>query len=199
MATSVKDWRRQVEPHFAFLDDYGFRIEDRFASSSFWSTRIVYARDDHGIGVDRSVEFNRAEVALLRLVDGELPTPQVWVTGAAISSILLDNVLRARDPNRFGGPRQLVGLGRQDVDNQLRELAAALREVAEDFLSRRFAAMEAGEQVIRSQLEQSPQELTVWLPDDATQDDEHQALADARATSPPEVSVVVKRYKRRPT
>jgi len=59
--------------------------------------------------------------------------------------------------------------------------------------------MEAGEQVIRSQLEQSPQELTVWLPDDATQDDEHQALADARATSPPEVSVVVKRYKRRPT
>jgi hypothetical protein len=58
--------------------------------------------------------------------------------------------------------------------------------------------MEDGERVVRQALEEKPQELVVWLPEDATAEAEQRALEDAMATAPPEVTVSAKRYRRRP-
>jgi hypothetical protein len=120
----VEKWRRLVQPHFAFLGDYGFRLEERLAESSFWSTRVVYASGDKvAVVVRHSTEFNRSEVSLVRLAGGELPEAQVWVTDEPISCVLLDNVLKVRAPERYQEIQQLHGLGRQQLEEQLSKQA----------------------------------------------------------------------------
>jgi hypothetical protein len=196
MAVKVEKWRQQVDPYFGFLPSYGFRFEQRFCSSSFWTTRAAYAAGDRAVAVDRSVEFNRAEVVLLRLQDGEMPQPEVWVASTPLNIVRLDNVLEARAPGRLSEIQPLVGLGKRELREQLSAQSAALRDVAEDFLTGSFAALEDGEHAIRQRVDANPQELVVWLPADATSEDEHRAVEEARATAPTEVNVVAKRYSR---
>jgi hypothetical protein len=153
MSTSVEDWQSAVDPHFGFLNERGFQLNRRFASASVWATDLVYAAHDRAISVERSVEFNRAEVVLIRLYEGAMPDLQIRVTAEPVNRLLLDNVLQARDPQRYREIQQLGGLGEPELQRQLSELASALRDVAGDFLTGSFAAMDDGERVIRQRLE----------------------------------------------
>jgi hypothetical protein len=66
-------WRAQVTAHFSFLEaTYGFH----FASvdgASWWQTTVRYDSPTLAVRIDKSVEFERVEVWLIRLVDGQLP------------------------------------------------------------------------------------------------------------------------------
>jgi hypothetical protein len=189
---AAKAWERRVRAHFDFLLERGFRLDH--VEESFWATTAVYLSSTLGLEVTRSVEFSRVEITLLRLVDGRLPEPEVWVTDRPINRTLFDNVLEARAPSLV---EQLpTGLSKREVDAQLRRWAELLRSVAPEFLEGSDAAIAEAERVVRQRVANNPQELTVWLPSDATDAEERTAREKAERTTPDGVQVIVRRYKR---
>ena len=158
--------------------------------------RPRYLSSTLGLEVTRSVEFDRVEITLVRLVEGELPEYEVWVTDSPRNRVLFDNVLIARAPDVDEASRALSGLSRGDEEEQLRFWADALRSVAPDFLEGDDAPLREGEQVVRQRVAENPQELTIWLPSDASQEEEDRAREEAMQTAPPNVEVSVRRYHR---
>jgi hypothetical protein len=189
---AAKRWKASVKNHFDFLTDYGFRFDH--VEDEWWATTAVYLSAALGVEVTRSVEFDRVEINLLRLVERQAPEQEVWVTYRPINRVLLDNVLEARSCELLG--QIPTGLSRPVVDEQLRLYAELLRTVVPDFLKGSDAALVDGERVIRKRVSANPQEMTIWLPDDASEADEARARAEAERLNPPEVRVVVRRYAR---
>jgi hypothetical protein len=188
----AKRWERRVRPHFDFVIDRGLRLDH--VADGFWATSAVYLSAALGLEVTRSVEFDRVEIILIRLVDGQLPEPEVWVTDRPINRVLFDNVLVARAPDLVD--QVPTGLSRRAVEKQLRLWAELLRSIAPDFLAGNDAALVEAEQVIRQRVAENPQELTLWLPRDASEADEARAREEAERRNPPEVRIVVRRYRR---
>ena len=187
-----KQWGSLVKQHFDFLSNFGFRLD--YVDEKWWATTAVYLSDVLGVEVTRSVEFNRVELTLLRLVDAKPPEVEVWLSEHPLNRVLFDNILEARAPEQLRDlPR---GLSDEEVEQQLRCYAELLRTVVPDFLEGGDGAFFEGEAVIRKRAEANPQELTVWLPSDASEADEADARARAQRTTPPEVRIVVKRYSR---
>jgi hypothetical protein len=194
VARAAKAWERRVREHFDFLVEHGFRF-DRVEASS-WATTAFYLSPTLVLEMTRSVEFDRVEITLLRLVHGELPEYEVWVTDSPRNRVLFDNVLIARALELDEASRALKGLSSDEEDKQLRFWADALRSVAPDFLDGDDAALREGEQVVRQRVAENPQELTIWVPGDASQAEEDRAREEARQTAPPNVEVSVRRYRR---
>jgi hypothetical protein len=192
MERAAKAWERRVRGHFDFLVDHGFRFDH--VDHSFWATTAIYASSALALEVTRSVEFSRVELTLLRLVDGQLPEAEIWVTDRPINRTLFDNVLAARAPNLTEEVR--TGLSKREVETQLRLWADLLRSVAPDFLEGSDAAIVEAGCVVRQRVAENPQELTVWLPSDATDADARRAKEEAVRTAPGSVQVTVRRYKR---
>ncbi len=194
VARAAKAWERRVREHFDFLVEHGFRFDHVQASS--WATTALYLSPALGLEVTRSVEFDRVELELIRLVEGKLPEHEVWVTDSTLNRVLFDNVLIARAPELDEASRTLKGLSSEDEVKQLRFWADALRSVAPDFLDGDDAPLRDGEQVVRQRVADNPQELTIWLPSDASQEEEDRAHDEARRTAPPNVEISVRRYRR---
>lgn len=194
VARAAKAWERRVREHFDFLVEHGFRFDHVEASP--WATTALYLSPTLGLEVTRSVEFDRVELELLRLVAGELPEYDVWVTDSPRNRVLFDNVLIARAPELDEASRALSGLSSEDEQKQLRFWADALRSVAPDFLDGDDAPLREGEQVVRQRVAENPQELTIWLPGDASEEDENRAREEARQTAPSNVEISVRRYRR---
>jgi len=189
---SAKAWERGVRAHFDFLLDSAFRFDH--VDHGVWATSAAYVSSSLGVEVTRSTEFRRVEITLLRLVDGQLPEPEIWVTDRPINRTLFDNVLLARAPNLL--EQVPTGLSEREVDGQLRLWAELLRSVAPDFLEGDDAAIVEAEQVVRQRVAENPQELTIWLPSDASDTDEAKAREKAERTTPDEVRIIVRRYAR---
>jgi hypothetical protein len=185
-------WESLVHRHFGFLSEFGFRLDH--VDEKWWATSAVYLSDVLGVEVTRSVEFRRVELTLMRLVDAKPPEVEVWLGETRLNRVLFDNVLEARAPEQL---RSLAsGLSDDEVEEQLRHYGELVRMVVPDFLKGSDAALLEGEAVIRKRVDTNPQELTVWLPSDASEAEEANARAKAERTTPPEVRVVVKRYSR---
>lgn len=193
MARAAKAWERQVREHFDFLVAHGFRLDH--VEAEWWATTAVYLSPTLGLEVTRSTEFDRVEITLLRLEGGEIPEYDVWVSESQLNRVLFDNVLIARAPELDEESRTLKGLSSKDVKRQLRFWADALRSVAPDFLEGDDSSLRDGERVIRQRVAENPQELTIWLPSDASQEEAVRARAEARQTAPPNVEITVKRYR----
>jgi hypothetical protein len=194
VARAAKAWERRVREHFDFLVEHGFRFDHVEASS--WATTALYLSPTLGLEVTRSVEFDRVELELIRLVGGELPEYEVWITDSPRNRVLFDNVLIARAPELDEASLALGGLSKEAEEMQLRFWADALRSVAHDFLDGDDAPLRDGEQVVRQRVAENPQELTIWLPSDASQEEEDRARDKAKQTAPPNVEVSVRRYRR---
>lgn len=192
MIRAAKRWEAWVKKYFDFLTDYGFRFDH--VDEKWWATTAVFRSSTLGIEVARSVEFDRVEINLLRLVEGQAPEQEVWVSDRPINRILFDNVLEARGSDFLDQIRS--GLSRPVIEDQLRLYAELLRTVVPDFLQGSDAALIEAERIIRERVAANPQQVTIWLPSDASDDDEARARAEAEQVNPPEVEVVVRRYKR---
>jgi hypothetical protein len=188
----AKRWEAQVRSHFAFLREYGFRFDH--VEENWWAMSAIFLSDALGVEVTRSVEFDRVETTLMRLVRSEAPEVEVWVTDQPVNRVLFDNVLEARAPDVLA--RLPSGLSKGAVEEQLGLYADLLRTVAPDFLQGNDSALLEGEGVIRARVAANPQQVTIWLPSDASEADEARARAEAERTNPPEVQVVVRRYAR---
>jgi hypothetical protein len=157
---AAKRWKASVKKHFDFLTDYGFRFDH--VEDKWWATTAVYLSAALGVEVTRSVEFDRLEISLLRLVEGQAPEVEVWVTDRPLNRVLFDNVLEARGSDLLG--QIPTGLSQRVVEEQLRLDAELLRTLVGDFLKGSDAALLEGERVIRERVSTNPQEVTIWLP-----------------------------------
>jgi len=194
VARAAKAWERQVREHFDFLVEHGFRYDH--VEEKWWAITARYLSPTLGVEITRSVEFDRVEISLLRLVDGKLPGYEIWITESPPNRVLFDNVLIARAPEVDEASRALGGLSRDAVEKQLLFWADALRSVAPDFLAGDDAPLRDGERVIRQRVADNPQELTIWLPGEASQEEEDRAREEARKTAPSNVEISVRRYRR---
>jgi hypothetical protein len=192
MGREAKRWERRVRKHFDFLLDHGFAfggVDD----STFWETGATYLGGRVGIEIADSRETNRVEIDLIRLHDGRLPEPQTWLTDEPINRTLLDNVIEAR---RHPSLNQLPALPSRRVDEQLETWARLLKEVAPELMLDDDAPIADAEAVVRQRFAEHPQEMVVWLPHDASDERERDALTDAQRRAPKGVTVHVRRYDR---
>lgn len=195
MGTQAKKWQRAVSDHFDFLVERGFgRVETD--DSSFWSVWVQYRSETAAIRVAKSNEDRRCGVQLIRLVDGDVPAYPIWITGDRIDWTLLDNVVEVRRPDLLADVGAQHGLKPAELDEQLRFWAQVLREVAPDFLNGDFAPLDEAGDLIRRRVDQEPQQVRVWIPDNAPEGAEREAEVSARATLPRGVGVSVRRYWR---
>lgn len=130
-AYPVDRWMAQVAPVFGFLREHGF---DKIDTGGEWpATWVRYLSDVAAVEVIRSVEFDRVEVELIELIDGQVSTDLDVRDASAIHRVLLDMVALVRLPGVFeaeGGR----GLEESDIEPQLIWWADTLRSVAPEFL-----------------------------------------------------------------
>jgi hypothetical protein len=195
VSAAADGWLKQVERHFQFLEDHGYRLV-REDDESPWETVVVYESSANAVLVKRSVEFGRVEVELATLDEaGELAPVEVWVSASPSRRALLDNVLAARDPSR-GRWKRLKGLGRTATTRSLRFWASALSEVCPDFLNGSDACLAEAHAAVWARVQNKPQVVKVHLPSTATAAEEAAAVAEARAETPEHVEIELLRYRR---
>lgn len=155
---AAAEWLQRVDPHFSFLEAVGFD-EVTADDSSWWATWVRYTSDLSVVRVDRSIEFNRAEVHLIRLRDGLMARYPVRITSDEVSWTLLDNVVQARQPELYKSVPALKGLADKDVEHQLMFWASALKSVAPEFLEGDFSAFADADAVIRERARRRGQQV----------------------------------------
>lgn len=193
MGPSARRWRQLAALHFGFLEGHGFRLSATDDSST-WETWVQYTSAISAVRVTRSNEFVRAEVHLIRLVAGQVPAYPIWITSEPVNWALLDNVLQARSPELL--QRVTGGLSDPELDRQLAFWASALVTAAPEFLDGDLTAISEVESIVRQRVRQHPQQVTVWIPDDADPASIAHQVQATKASVPPEVSVVTARYER---
>lgn len=100
---AAKRWEAVVKRHFDFLTGYGFRFDH--VEDKWWATTAVYLSAALGVEVTRSVEFDRVEITLLRLVEGQAPGPEVWVTDRPSIESFLTTFSKREAPTSSGRSR----------------------------------------------------------------------------------------------
>lgn len=180
--------------HFGFLDAHSFRTSG-VEEVSAWETTVMYKTSHAAVQIAVSREFARAEIHLIRLVDGEVPQASIWITEEVQHWAMLDNVIEARRPELLERI-PAGGLKDEDVERQLATWAELLLLVAPDFLEGDLWAIDDAAVVLRQRVDAHPQQVTVWLPDDDTSGAEADAVAEARGSVPPNVDVKVGRHRR---
>ena len=189
-------WERAVRPYFDFLTDHGFRYSGSDASSDGWATDVGYRSDHHAVTIRFSIEFDRVEVSLARLVDGEMPPPMIFYSESEpFDATLLDNVVIARAPERVAEIEAATGLKSGAVDQQLAMWSSILRELAPDFLVGASEVFGEARAIVRERVAAEPQQVVIWLPGSASADEASARVDETRKTVPPEVEVVSRRYR----
>ncbi|MFN8022233.1 MAG: hypothetical protein U0Q03_11960 [Acidimicrobiales bacterium] len=190
MPGNLDRWTSAVERHFGFLKAHGFTLGSAEEPTQ-WERAVLCKAPAVAVRVARSVEFARAEVNLIRLVDDQVPPYPIWITDDVVNWTLLDTVIEARRPDLM---KQLPpgGLDESELDRQLAAWAELLRLVAADFLDGDAGAIDDAAEVLRQRVQEHPQRVTVWVPREA----EPSIADDVRASVPSNVEVNVAGYSR---
>jgi hypothetical protein len=185
-----------VDAHFSYLQTtFGFRLAKVDASSA-WVTRLVYKSSTTAVYVDRSFEFKEVEVSLIRLVDGAIPEYPVFITpDLTLHQFSLYSILSVRAPETRDKVRALAGLEDWQIEQRLALQARALEEHAADVLKGDFSIFSTLEARLKQSVKEHPQVITVWLPEDASSQEEATLVERARQDTPTQ-PVVVERYVR---
>jgi hypothetical protein len=143
-----------------------------------------------------SVEFNRAEVELVRMVAGEIPPVPIFVhSNTRIDRRGLDNLLLLRDSSMLKALRNLAGLDRQTVDQALALQAHALERYGLNFLERDMQVFDEFDKLIKDRVAQNPQSIRLSFPEGTPQEEIDRGVAQAKRIDP-EVPVEVHFYRR---
>ena len=109
---------------------------------------------------------------------------------------LLDNIVELKQPDLVKEVKKQSGLRPVELDHRLHFLALVLRQLAGDFLAGDFRSLDEAALITRDRVADSPQEVTVTLPEDAPDEVEAREGEELAAILPPEVGVSVRRYTR---
>jgi hypothetical protein len=194
-----KQWAEQVERHFGFLARYGFAVTD-IEASTWWEVRVTYRSPRSAVAVIRSVEFQRVEVQLMRLADGELPEYPIFVVDSVpVNTFYADDLLELRLDGADEVLASQHGLEPQEVEAQLAVWSEVLRDYGGDLLAGDLSVLDELEQMVRDRARQHRHEVVIWLPESASADEEAHAVDDTRTTVPEGVAVVARRYRQTPS
>ena len=195
VARRGQDWSERVRAHFDFLAEHGFTVTD-VQATDWWQVSVVYRSSMSAVRVACNFEYQRVDLELMRLVDHELPDYPIFVVDQVpVNTFHADWLLLLRgDPDR--APAEIYGLSETQVQAQLIFWAAALREYGSDFLAGDLDVLDQLERLIRDRARGLRQQVTIWLPDTSTEDDEAHAVEHAQAVTPDGVETAVRRYSR---
>lgn len=193
----IETWEALVDPYFRSLrTDYHCVIADR-SDEDWWSTRIVYQNTTTAAEISYSVEFERVEVQLVRLVGEQRPPYPIFIAEQSLlHHFLLDSLLRLRAPELLRSMQPKFSLEPHDVPVQLSLWSAALKEFGADVLRGDFSVFDVLESDLRDHVRRNPEQLQVWVPrnaGDAAEDD--RSLARVRRMHPA-IPGVVREYSR---
>lgn len=192
---AAEAWAEQVERHFGFIDRFGFVLTSVDASN-LWEVRATYRSERAALAVIRSVEFQRVEVQLMRLIDGELPEYPIFVVDSvAVNTFYVDDLVALRRADADQVLARQHGLLAEEVEDQLTFWSDALREHGQDFLAGDLRVLDELERLVRDRTRQYPQEVVVWLPDSASAEERAHAIKRAQADVPAGVTVTARRYR----
>jgi hypothetical protein len=193
---SVANWEAIVSTHFSFLEERFHWTLWAKDDSGNWETTITYARDPAAVIVRYSVEFNRAEVELARMVAGEIPPVPIFVhSNTRIDRCELDDLLLLRDSSMLEALRNLSGLDRQTVDQALALQARALERYALSFLERDMRIFDEFDKLIKDRVARDPQRIRLSFPEGTPQEEIDRCVAQAQRVDP-NVPVEVHFYRR---
>ena len=189
-------WRSTVSRHFGFLEsDFHMHVIATDDSSN-WETSVTYARDPIGVIVRYSVEFDRAEVELFQLIDGQVPKVPIFVhLDTPTNRALLDLLLAARAPIEAEQLKALTGLGSGAVQKALSFQASTLQRYGRDFLDGDTSVFADFDRLIKAQVAKDPPVLRIHVPEGPSQDEIDRTVAKARKLDP-RVPVEVGFYRR---
>jgi len=193
-------WTAQVAAHFGFLKaTYGFHFAN-VDGASWWQTTVRYDSLTLAVRIDKSVEFERVEVWLIRLVDGQLPEYPIFINPETpINYVVLDRVLQNRAPQEAERLAELRGLDDEQVERSLDFLAQAIRAYCDDVLRGDFAIFDVIAEQLHEYVRYHPQEIRVIVAD-TTPDEAAVVRAEETYRMFPLQPVTLERYsaKRRP-
>lgn len=144
-------WREMVEPHFGFLIELGFSrvIED---DTSNWETSLQYASTVSAVRIVRSIEYDRVEVYLYRLLNGQPPPYSEGTIDGVGYQALFDNVLESRGQRAV----ERGGLADADVERQLGYWSDSLRRFAPEILSGDLSAINEAAAIVDERKRKHP-------------------------------------------
>ena len=189
-----EQWKAQVASHFGYLEtEYGFHLAEANAKSG-WETFVRYESSFLAVKVARSVEFNSAELWLIRLVNGRVPEYPVFIyPDTPINYVMLDTVVSRRSPEAAAPFHSLRGLSEEEIERTLMFLATALRAYADDVLRGDFAILDAIADERHDYARQHPPQIKIWMPATTPPEDVQRAL-DHQRKADPQLSASVEMY-----
>jgi hypothetical protein len=184
-ALSAASWQSTVARHFRFLEeDFHMSVIATDDSTNF-ETSITYASDPSAVIVRYSVEFDRAEVELIRLIDGKVPRVPIFVhPDTPIDRALLSDLLLLRAPSDSDELKRRGGLGKDAVERSLSFQALALRQHASDFLKGDTEVFKDFDRLIKDRVAGNPQKLTISFPEGTPRNEVEQGVAQALKVDP---------------
>jgi hypothetical protein len=194
-------WATHVAAHFSFLETaYGFHVASA-DGASWWQTTVRYDSPLLAVRIDNSVEFERVEVWLIRLVDGQLPEYPIFINpDTPINYVILDRVLQNRAPQEAERLLELKGLSDEQVDRSLVFLSDMLRAYCDDVLRGDFAIFDVIADQMHVYARKHPQGIRIIVPD-TTSDEEALVRVEKTSGTYPQQPVTLEYYttkKRRP-
>jgi transposase-like protein len=129
-----RDQANRVRPHFDYLTGHGFTLTD-VSGEDWWAVTVTYRSAVSAVVVALNFEYERVELSLLRLVDGQIPAYPIFIVDSVpVDRFLADWLWELRGDSRRQPP---TGLQDVEVDTQLEFWATVLRNDGADFLERR--------------------------------------------------------------
>lgn len=187
-------WKAQVAAHFGFLEaTYGFYFA-QVDGSSWWQTSVRYDSPLLAVKIDKSVEFDRVEVWLIRLPDGHLPEYPIFINpDTPVNYVILDKVLQKRATQEAERLRELAGISDEQVERSLAFLSHALATYCDDVLRGDFSIFDVIAEQMHQQAREHPQEIRIILPD-TSQPGEEEPLAETLQRDFPQQPITVEYY-----
>lgn len=195
---NLDEWVEMVRPHFAFLIGRGFRAVPVQVDPALavWGPRMQYLSDSIGVQLHCSVEFDRVEAKIIRLLDAQVPKYPIFVKdGDRVHWFHLDGLLALCDPDRAVLSTALTGLDEESLQHQLAFIADALSELAGDLLDARSSTLDREQENMHEHARAHPPTIRVEVAVDASADEVAQLVSNARESFPG-IDVQVHRYRR---
>ncbi len=174
-----------VSRHFTFLEsEFGMRVTATDDSSN-WETSVTYARDPIAVIVRYSIEFDRAEVELVRLIHHQVPQVPIFVhPDTPTNRALLDLLLVVRAPSEAEQLKSFTGLGKSAIQKALSFQALALQTYGRDFLDGDTSVLDDIDRLIKARVAKDPQVLRIQVPEGTSQAEIDKTVARVRKMDP---------------
>lgn len=192
----VNRWKALVSVPFGYLTrDFGCKVVGREDNS--WVTKLIYQNETTGVEVTYSIEFDRAEVSLVRLIKGRRPAYPIFISEQEqLHHYLLDSLLLLRAPEALDAIKPYFSLTEGAVKEALSRWANALRKYGSDPLKGDFSVFDEMEAIVRARVRDHPELITLWVPEATSADAENKERERLRAIHP-QIPVILRRYRRR--